>query len=431
MAKGITTVTQIDKAIRGAMKTGEHTALPITGFKGLELRIRPSGQNVTATFRHRYTHPYTEKRPYMTIGQYPAISLEQARTAHSANVALLAQSIDPMMHREQEYQAKIASMNNTVAAVAKSWLAHSIEIQKPKVSTLKTWTHGVKLVIKEWGNTPVKDVTTPMVLSFCKSIQVKHIDTGRRMRSMCDRIFGFAIVQGYMSVNPAKDISSYLSSAPVQNHDAIVSPVPFAKLLRDIDALPDNNDRTALQLVALLFTRVGDMCAMKWSDIDFDAAQWMLTPQKGVGRGDMVNELIIPLPKQAIAILERQREKTGAYEHVFHNHRKQKNLYMNSSRLSDTLRNMKNGYYKGKHVPHGFRASALTMLQEQLGYPNHLADAALGHAVKDINGAAYNRAKFIEQRRDMMAAWADYIDQLKVGNTIIRADFKAKAQKLG
>src|SRR5699024_1839071 len=105
---------------------------------------------------------------------------------------------------------------------------------------------------------------------------------------------------------------------------AITKPLEFAQLLKDIDALKDSNERTALQLIALLFTRGGDTVAVKWCDIDFDAAVWTLIPQKGQGRSDMVDELIIPLPQQAIAILKEQHKKTGMYEHVFHSHRTRK-----------------------------------------------------------------------------------------------------------
>ena len=149
-------------------------------------------------------------------------------------------------------------------------------------------------------------------------------------------------------------------------------------------------------------------------------------------RSDMVSSLTIPLPRQALTLLKKQHKKTGMYEYIFHSHRETKVPHMGKHRLNYALNNIKDGYYRGKHVPHGFRASALTMLQEQLGYPNHLADAALGHSVKDVNGGAYNRAQFIDDRREMMQAYADYQDELRVGIKVIHNDFKKpKIQKLG
>ena len=431
MAQGITTDKQIKKAIREAVKAGKQTAHPITGYKGLELRIRPSRDDVTATFRHRYKHPYTAKRPYMTIGQYPYMTLEQARDAHRANMALLAQRIDPMTHREQQRIEQAAAMNNGFADVASRWLADktSNKNNMPALNTVKEWQRLIGFAVNDWGDTPIKDITPPMVLELCRNLQSDRVSTGKRVRSMCERIFAFAVGNGLIETNPAIDVKKLLQTIKTTHQHAITKPLEFAQLLKDIDALKDSNERTALQLMALLFTRSGDTVAVKWCDIDFDAAVWTLIPQKGQGRSDMVDELIIPLPQQAIAILKEQHKKTGMYEHVFHSHRTRKTQHTNVEKLSVTLSTMNNGRYKCKHVPHGFRASALTMIQEQLGYAHHLPDIQLGHTVKDNNGAAYNRAKFISERTEMLQKWADYQDELKTGTSVIRADFKSKKEK--
>ena len=434
MAKGITTVTQIEKALRQVKQTGEQTALPLAGYKGLEIRIRPSGDDVTATFRHRYKHPYTAKRPYMTLAEYPYMTLEQARAAHRANLSLLSQSIDPITHREQQRLAQAAALNNGFVDVANQWIADSTSNKNniPSAKTLKEWQRLIGFAVNEWGKTPVKDITPPMVLELCRKLQSDRIDTGRRVRSMCERIFAFAVGKGLIDTNPAFEVKGLMLTAQTTHQHAITSPNQFAQLLKDIDALDDSNERTALQLIALLFTRGGDTVAAKWADIDFEAAQWTLIPQKGQSRSDMVDELIVPLPKQAIAILKEQHAKTGMYEHVFHTNKTRKTQHTNIEKLSVTLSTMNNGRYKGRHVPHGFRASALTMIQEQLGYAHNLPDMQLGHTVKDNNGAAYNRAKFILERTDMLQKWADYQDALKAGKTVIRASFKQlKEQKLG
>lgn len=430
MAKGITTDTQIKKAIAMATKSGTHTILPLAGYKGLELRIRPSSDDVTATFRHRYTHPYNGKRPYMTIGQYPAMTLLQARSAHHENMALLAQSIDPIEQRDTNKQEKINAMNNGFKAVAERWFEDNKKNQ-PAAKTVREWERCIKIATDEWKDTPIHAINAEMVLRLCKKLQQDKIDTGRRVRSMCERIFTYAIGHSLITANPATQIKGLLATVPAKHQPAITNPIQFAQLLRDIDDLDDSNERTALQLIALLFTRGGDMSSMKWSDIDFEAAQWTLAPQKGQGRSDMVDSLIIPLPRQAVAILKEQYEKTGMYEYVFHTHGKQKNDYMNMTRLSVKLGAIKDGYYKGKHVPHGFRASAITMIQEQLKYEKHLPDMQSGHVIKDNNGTAYNRVKFIDERTVMMQEWADYQDKLRAGTTIIRADFKQQVKAFG
>lgn len=436
MSISITTDTQLKKAIRQVVQTGKQAALPLAGYKGLEIRIRPTGNDAKATFRHRYKAPYTNKRPYMTLGEYPFMSLEQARRAHHDNMAMLAQHIDPMVRREQERLAQIAALNNGFADVADRWLVDRVNNQgtKPAPSTLKSWENAINEAVKEWGDMPIKDITAPMVLKLCKHVQTDRVSLGLRVRGICENIFTYAIGHGLIDTNPASNIKGLLSTIKTKHQPAITSPPLFGQLLKDLDALDDSHERTALQLLALLFTRSGDMVAAKWSDIDMDAGLWTLVPQKGQGRSDMVDSLIIPLPAQAIALLKDQHAKTGMYEHVFHSHKTLKVPHIGTHRLNSTINAIKDGYYKGKHVPHGFRASALTMIQEQLGYPHYLPDMALGHAVKDINGGAYNRAKFIDERREMMQAYADYQDALRAGKfaNVIHADFKKAAkQKLG
>lgn len=429
----ITTVTQIDKAIKQVIKSGGHTAIPLAGYKGLELRIRPSGDDVTATFRHRYTHPFTGKRPYMTIGQYPAMTLEQARQAHNDNMRLLAQSIDPITHREQEHAAQAKAIDNSFSSVANGWLDYmtSNKNNMPSPSAIAEWNRLLAFAIKAWGNMPIKEISTPMVLSLCRTIQSDRIETGRRVRGVCERVFSHAIGSGLIDINPAMQVKGLLLTTSAKHHAAITNPMQFAQLLRDIDNLDDKDERTALQLMALLFTRSSDMCEARWADIDLNLGQWTLAPKKGKGRSDMVDSLIIPLPVQAVAILKRQHDKTGMYDYVFYNHRRKSAPYLHKQRLNNAINSIKNGHYINKHVPHGFRASAITLIQEQLKYPKHLPDMQSGHKLKDNNGEAYSRVKFIEERTAMMQEWADYQDRLKTGDSVIRANFKQQAQKLG
>src|SRR5699024_1768982 len=112
--KPITTANQIDKAITEAVKNGKTVSLPIAGFKGLEIRIRPSGsgRGATTTFRHRYKSPYVNKRPYMTIGTYPYTTLAQARVKHTENMVLLDQMIDPIAQRDADHKAKVQELTH-------------------------------------------------------------------------------------------------------------------------------------------------------------------------------------------------------------------------------------------------------------------------------------------------------------------------------
>lgn len=425
----MTTHAQMDKAIKEVSKSGKQLLLPIDGSMGLELRIRPrpAGKTPTATFRHRYTNPSTQSRHYITVGQYPVMTLREAKQAHLDNLRVLAQGHDPIAYREQALKAQEVIANSGFADVANAWLKQ--QASDKAASTVKSYERDIEIAKTEFKNIPVNQITKKMMTELCASVQEKHIERGKRLKNTCERIFKYACGRDYMTTNPAKDIEIRTTKA-TKHQPAITNPIQFGKLLRDIDALDDSNERAALQLMALLFTRSGDMCAMKWSDIDFEGAQWTLAPQKGQGRSDMVDSLIIPLPKQAIAILREQQQRTGSQEYVFYSstHKAQ---HINKQRLSATLNKLDNGSWAGKHVPHGFRASAITMIQEQLKYEKYLPDMQSGHAIKDNNGTAYNRVKFVEERTRMMTDWANYQDALKAEKTIIRANFKQQVKRLG
>ena len=159
----------------------------------------------------------------------------------------------------------------------------------------------------------------------------------------------------------------------------------------------------------MLFQRNGDICSMRWNDIDFDAKTWTFSPSKTGNRADMVSSLVVPLPTQAIELLQALHEQTGGTDYVFYNKRR-KEKFEHQQQLNKLLWRLG---YKDTHTPHGFRASARTLMVEQLGISETLIELQLGHNVRDANGRAYNRVTMIDKRRDMMQKWADYLDSLK------------------
>lgn len=432
MKNRIKTEAQILKAIKEVKKTNKDQALLIDGLTGLEIRIRHSASCVTASFRHRYTDPTSKKRRYMTLGQFPAISLIDALKIYADNQALLAKKIDPLEERKQQQEAEAAAINNGFSSVAQQWLEYNLRKQ-PKAGTIASWQRGIKLAVKAWGDTPIKNINAPMVLKLCSNIQKEMPNTGKRLRSLIDRIFSFAVARGMIDTNPAKEIAGQLIVPRVQHQPAITNPMQFGQLIKDINAMPDSYERTALLLMALLFTRSGDMVAARWCDIDLPNYTWILRPEKGESRADMINELVIPLPRQAVKLLEDQHKITGHSDYVFYTAKGRSIKHIRNRRLSKALSELEGGKYAGKHVPHGFRASAITMIQEQLGFARELPDLQAGHVIKDTNGAAYNRAKFIKERREMLQVWADYIDKLKAGNidNVIHASFKQRPLRQG
>lgn len=440
MAKAdLTTDTQIKRAIKDTIKAGKTISYPIAGYKGLEVRIRlhKDSPDATADFRHRYTHPITRKRPYMTLGQYPALSLADARQYHSDNMQLLAKGIDPIEHRDSIKQKDIADRQNTLNYFINEW--RDIQASKKLSSgTISKNKELLKPIESQLGHMRVTDITPSIVIKFINNIQKKHTYKGLRVRTLLKSILQIAKAHMIIEYNPASELQGTLKNHKINHRPALSNDVTaFANLLNDIDQLDDASqlhNKRVLQLLALTFVRVGDACAMQWADIDLNTKQWHLEPQKGKGRGDMVASIVIPLAPQAVAILEQMKSLTGDSEYVFYNPRRKKEPYHHTKEINKVLNSdlMNNGKgYKGIHTPHGFRASAKTMLMERLGYDELITELALGHAMLNKYGKAYNRMTAIDDRTIMMTKWANYLDAIKAGkfDNVIHADFKKADQK--
>lgn len=400
----IKTDTQIKKIIKS--HEGGNAAHQIDGFAGLDLYIR---DNKTSTFRHRYTSPQSGKRPYYTIGTYPYMTLEQARDKHNDNMKLLKQSIDPKLHDEKEKDR--SKTMPTFSQLASEWLQAQVASKQFEQRTIEQKQTHINYAAAYFGRMPVDQIRTPDVLRAIKDIEKKTIPTAKRVRGVCQRIFALAIGQGYIDNNPAIAVADLMLPKPkTEHHHAIIEPLAFGQLLRDIDNVTDfyGHAKDILKLQAMLFQRSGDMCSMRWDAIDFDAKTWTFSPQKTGNRADMVASLIVPLPTQAIELLRSLHEQTGHTDYVFYNNRR-KERFEHQQQLNKFLWRIG---YKDVHTPHGFRASAITMIQERLKYAKHLPDMQSGHKTKDNNGEAYSRVTFLDDRAQMMQDWADYITHL-------------------
>lgn len=441
----LTTDTQIKRAIKDAQgqKRVYHT---IGGYAGLRLRLRGG----CVEFQHRYTHPITGKRKEMTLGQYPALTLEQARQTHADNMRMLAQMIDPITQRDNERTRQANAITNTFKAVADDWLYEQTNNpdHQPAPSTLKNINSYLTPLTNAFGGLPVNEITTQQVLALCRDIQKKHVHKGNRVKHMAQRIFGHAVLKGMIEYNPVMQLSGAkaLKATRTKHYASLTDPREYAALLNDIDQLSDQQayNKPILQLLALTFARVGDICAMRWADIDLNAKQWVFTPQKGQRRADMVESLVIPLSPQAIAVLEQLRPLTGGHDYVFHNANRKQAPYHDSQAINKVLNDPSmnragiGGGYEGRgylnvHTPHGFRASAKTILMERLGYDELLTEIQLGHQMLNKYGKAYNRMQAIPERTRMMTDWANYLDDIKAGkfDNVIHASFKQQAQKHG
>lgn len=166
-----------------------------------------------------------------------------------------------------------------------------------------------------------------------------------------------------------------------------------------------------IRLAPLVFVRPGELRLAKWADINLDASEWryLVTKTK--------TDHLVPLSNQASNILKDLQPYTGSGEYVFQVGNDPKKP-MSSATINAALQRM--GYdTKTQITGHGFRAMARTILHERLEFDPHIIEHQLAHAVPDNLGGAYNRTKFLDQRKTMMQQWADYLDELKAGAKVI------------
>ena len=252
----------------------------------------------------------------------------------------------------------------------------------------------------------------------------KPTDKAERCAGIASDVFVYAGARGFCTNDPAALIKSQLARSSYGHRPAITKPQELAKLLRDIETIEgDLNTINSLRLLALLFVRNGDLRRMRWADIDLEAGRWQLKLLKGQGKVNMVKDMVVPLPVQAVAILREQQKINGHTEYVFFSETAKKHHIISDATANNQLHNLG---YQNIHCAHGFRATAKTILQEQLKYSLVLVEMALGHTTKDPNGTAYGRFEYIDDRSDMMQKWANYLDALREGHDT--AEFRADAQ---
>jgi len=376
--------------------------------KGLFLLVTPTGGGKWWRLKYRYGG----KEKLLSLGTYPDVSLKEARAHRDAARKLLAGGVDPGEHRKEQRAVKAERSANNLQAVAREWFnkhspnwasSHADKILRRLEADIFPWL----------GTKPVSEITAPMVLSCLRRIEGRGaLDTAHRALQNCGQIFRYAVATGRAERDPCGDLKGALPPAKAGHFAALTEPDAVAKLLRAIDGVSATFVvKCALQLAPLLFVRPGELRTMRWGEVDLDRAEWRYTVSK------TKTDHLVSLSTQAVAILKELQPLTGRSEFVFPGARTN-GMPMSDGALNVALRRA--GYStREQHTGHGFRAMARTILHQELGIAPEIIEHQLADRVPDALGAAYNRTKFLEQRRVMMQQWADYLDKLKAGAEII------------
>ncbi len=378
----------------------------LTDGSGLYLHVSEGGGKWW-----RFKYRFSGKQKLLSLGTYPEISLIDARKRRDEARSQVAHGIDPGVVRKAQKQASIEE-TETFEVIAREWHSKFTPTWKPRhVEGLITRLQ--RDVFPYIGARPIKDIKAPELLTVLRRIESRGaLETAHRARSICGQIFRYAVATGRAERNPAVDLIGALPPVKTINRAAITEPAKVGKLLRAIEGYQGSFVvQCALKIAPLVFVRPGELRHAEWSEIDFENAEWNIA----AGKMKMKEPHLVPLSKQAIAILEELKKLTGSGRYVFPGRTSERPMSDNA--ILAALRNM--GYAKEEMSGHGFRAMARTILDEVLQVRPDFIEHQLAHAVRDPNGRAYNRTAHLTERKKMMQTWADYLDGLKAGAKVI------------
>jgi len=375
---------------------------------GLFLLVVPAGGKY---WRMKYRFGGKEKAP-LAFGGYPEVSLAEAREKREASRKKLRDGIDPREQQKALKAANVADAENGFEVVAREWYVR----WAPGWSASHSATVIGRLnldVFPRLGARPIGEITASEVLKMLRVIEFRGaLETAHRVRTICGQVFRYAVSTGRAERDPTADLRDALKPYKKGHLPAITDPQALGPLLRAIDVYKGTHVvKCALMLVPLLMVRPGMLREAEWNEIDLDEAIWSVPGEKMKTKAPH----IVPLPLQAVAILRDLRELTGRGKYVFPCHG-QLDKPMSEAAIPVALHKLG---YKGRQTAHGFRATARTILDEELQQRPDFIEHQLAHAVRDPLGRAYNRASFLAERKKMMQRWADYLDGLKQGARVV------------
>ena len=369
---------------------------------GLFLLVRKDGSKY---WRQKYRFGGKEKQ--LAIGVYPDVQLKEARERHDNAKRQLRDNIDPSAAKQAQKRAQAESSANSFEAIGIEWYQKTQHEWSDNHKTKVEWMLTKNLY--PWiGNRPILEITAPELLKTLRRIESRGaLETAKRTKQVAGKVFRYAIATGRAERDPSQDLKDALAK-PVKKHlAAVTDPKKVGTLLLALDGYEGTLPvKTALKLAPLLFVRPGELRHAEWSEIDLEAAEWVIPAHKMKTKA----EHLVPLCKQAIEALLELHPLTGSSQYVFPSARSPRRPMSNNSVLA-AMRRM--GIDKDEMSGHGFRAMARTILDEKLKFRPDIIEHQLAHAVKDPNGRAYNRTSFIEERTEMMQRWADYLDSLR------------------
>ena len=381
----------------------------------------------------RLDYAYAGRRKTLSLGTYPDTGLALARRKADEYRKLIADGTDPSDNRKSAKQEQTRRLDaeqradaglpaaDTFEAVAREWHegAHTRKVSDGHAE--RTLIRLEQDVFPWLGRKPIAGIDAPMLLECLRRVEARGaIETAHRVKQACGQVFRYGIATGKCTRNPAPDLLDALLPVNEKHLAAVVTPAAAGELMRNVSAYEGHPvTRAALAVSALLFQRPGNMRSMEWAEVDLDGALWTIPGAKmkrAVKDKASGAAHLVPLPTQAIAVLRDLHPLTGHGRYVFPSLMTGERC-MSENTVNTAIRRM--GYSNDDMTAHGFRAMARTLMVEKLSINPEVIEAQLAHGKSGPLGAAYDRAQYMEQRKVMMQAWADYLDRLRDGAKVI------------
>lgn len=410
------TVATIDTAKPGKKPTGKdkkgkplYVAVDgpykLTDSGGLYLEVRPSGAKLW-----RYRYRIGDKENVFALGVFPKVGLAEARTERDKARALVKQGIHPAHNRQAMLSEQVAENANTFGAVAREWISQRRSNWSGYY--LRQVERFLELDVYPYiGTLPIRSVKAAHLLEIVMRVEKRGApNVAILLRQWSSAIFRYAVSTLRADADPAAALKGAIHRPKVEHHKPLTrADIPdFLKALETYGGY--RTTVIAMRLLMLTFVRTGELRAAEWSEFDLDRAEWRIPAE----RMKMRETHFVPLSAQAVELLRELHTLTGGQRLLFPNYRRPKTC-MTATTLNRALERMK---YSGKFSAHGFRATASTILNE-LNFRPDVIERQLAHAERNKVRASYNRAEYLAERREMMQAWADYLDRLKSGAEII------------
>jgi integrase len=395
-----------DAKVKNAKTADKGYRLVDTG--GLHLFVSPTGGKL---WRMRYKFAGSEKT--LSFGQYPEISLLEAREARDAAKKLLRQGKDPSVQKRVDKLTVATSAADTFEVLAREWF----ELQKPRwvsrhaddvINSLE------QDVFPDLGSLPIRDIKAPVVLAVLRKVERRGAkETARRLRQRISGVFVYGISSGRADDDPAAIVSKAMAPVKKGRQPAIVDLDAAREMLRQSEQVPAHGvTKLAIRLLALTAVRPGTLATTPWSefnDLDPDEPVWQIPAERMKlalqHKDDESRDHMVPLSKQAVETIEALRSITGKGPLVFPNAR-----YAHKPMSENAMGYLLNraGYHH-KHVPHGFRSTFSTIMNERFPADRAIIDFMLAHVPKDAVEKAYNRALYLPRRIELAQLWADLL----------------------